>query len=60
MARDLHSDKDWHLSASTGISIINGNEKNYSEIFSAADKSVYVVKNQGRNGFSINETAKQT
>lgn len=60
LARDLHSDKDWHLSASTGISIINGNEKNYSEIFSAADKSVYVVKNQGRNGFSINETAKQT
>lgn len=60
MARDLHSDKEWSLSASTGISIIDGNEKNYPEIFSAADKSVYVVKNQGRNGFSINETAKQT
>lgn len=60
MARDLHSDKDWHLSASIGISIIDGGEKNYSEIFSAADKSVYVVKNQGRNGFSVNETPKQT
>ncbi len=60
MARDLHSDKEWHLSASIGISIIDGGEKNYSEIFSAADKSVYVVKNQGRNGFSVNETEKQT
>ena len=60
MARDLHSDKDWYLSASVGISIVDGGERNYSEIFSAADKSVYIVKNQGRNGFSVNETAKQT
>ena len=60
MARELHSDKEWHLSASVGIAIIDGGEKNYEEIFSAADKSVYVVKNQGRNGFSVNETAKQT
>lgn len=60
MARALHSDKEWHLSASVGIAIIDGGEKNYEEIFSAADKSVYVVKNQGRNGFSVNETAKQT
>ena len=60
IARSLHSDKEWSLSASVGISIIDGVGKNYSEIFSAADKSVYVVKSQGRNGFSINETAKQS
>ena len=59
-ARALHSDKDWSLSASVGISIIDGSKKNYSEIFSAADKSVYVVKSQGRNGFSINSAAKQS
>ncbi|MBR1647373.1 MAG: diguanylate cyclase [Selenomonadaceae bacterium] len=60
MARSLHSDKNWSLSASVGISIIDGSEKNYSEIFAAADKSVYVVKSQGRNGFSVNEAAKQS
>lgn len=60
MACDLHSDKEWHLSASIGISIIDGDEKNYSEIFAAADKSVYVVKSQGRNGFSVNGATKQT
>ena len=60
MACALHSDKEWHLSASIGISIIDSGEKNYSEIFAAADKSVYVVKAQGRNGFSVNGAAKQT
>ena len=60
MACDLHSDKEWHLSASIGISIVDGGEKNYSAIFAAADKSVYVVKSQGRNGFSVNGASKQT
>lgn len=60
MARDLNFDKEVELSASVGIAIFSGNEKNYSEIFSAADKSVYVVKMQGRNGFSVNGTSKQS
>ena len=55
MATDLNfPDKDSNISASIGIAIFNGTKKNYSEIFSAADKSVYAVKAQGRNGFSIN------
>ncbi len=55
MATDLNfPGKELNLSASVGISIFNGSKKNYSEIFSTADKSVYVVKTQGRNGFSIN------
>ena len=60
MARDLNSDKELELSASVGIVIFSGEEKNYSKIFSVADKSVYIVKNQGRNGFSINEQQKNS
>ena len=57
MARELnYSD----ITASVGVAIFDGTEKNYSEVFAAADKSVYVVKAQGRNGFSINGTAKQS
>lgn len=55
MATDLNfPGKELNLSASVGIAIFNGSKKNYSEIFSIADKSVYAVKTQGRNGFSIN------
>ena len=60
MAGDLNLDGKLKLSASVGIAIFNGTEKNYAKIFSTADKSVYTVKSQGRNGFSINEAAKQT
>ena len=61
MATDLNfPDKELNLSASVGIAIFNGTKKNYSEIFSAADKSVYVVKTHGRNGFSINEASKKS
>ena len=60
MARDLNFDKEVELSSSVGIAIFSGSEKNYSEIFSAADKSVYAVKMQGRDGFSINGTSKQS
>ncbi|MBQ3451899.1 MAG: GGDEF domain-containing protein [Selenomonadaceae bacterium] len=57
MARELnYSD----ITASVGVAIFDGAEKNYAEVFAAADKSVYVVKAQGRNGFSINGTAKQS
>lgn len=58
-ATDLNfPDKEFKISASVGIAIFSGAEKNYSEIFSTADKSLYVVKTQGRNGFSINEQEK--
>ena len=60
MARSLNPDKASHISASVGIAIFSGAEKNYSEIFAAADKSVYVVKTQGRDGFSVNGAAKQS
>ncbi len=60
MAQSLHSEKNIQISASIGIKIFDGTEKNYSKIFAAADKSVYVVKTHGRNGFSINEAARQT
>ena len=54
MATDLNfPDKELNLSASVGVAIFSGSEKKYSEIFAIADKSVYVVKAQGRNGFSI-------
>ncbi|MBQ7493896.1 MAG: GGDEF domain-containing protein, partial [Selenomonadaceae bacterium] len=57
MARELnYSD----ITASVGVAIFDGAEKNYAEVFAAADKSVYVAKAQGRNGFSINGTAKQS
>ena len=59
-AQDLHSEKNFQISASIGINIFNGTEKNYAKIFESADKSVYLVKMQGRNGFSINEAEKQT
>ena len=59
-AQNLYSDKELNLSASIGIKIFNGTEKNYSKIFETADKSVYVVKSQGRDGFSINEAEKQS
>ena len=60
MARELKfGEKEMNLSASVGISIFRG-RKNYSEIFTVADKSVYLVKSQGRNGFSVDETAKQS
>lgn len=59
-AQNLHSDEDFRLSASVGIKIFDGAEKNYAKIFETADKSVYAVKTQGRNGFSINEAAKQS
>ena len=59
-ARNLNSDKEIELSASVGVAIFSGAEKNYSKIFSTADKSVYIVKSQGRNGFSVNENAKQS
>ena len=59
MARALFfPDKKLNLSASVGIAFFNGTEKNYSKIFSIADKSLYTVKTQGRNGFSINGSAK--
>ena len=59
-AQNLHSDEDFRLSASVGIKIFDGAEKNYAKIFETADKSVYAVKTQGRNGFSINEAEKQS
>ena len=59
-AQNLHSDNKLRISASIGIKIFDGTEKNYSKIFETADKSVYAVKMQGRDGFSINETAKQS
>ena len=60
MAQSLKfPDKESNISASVGISTFKG-RRNYAEVFSTADKSVYVVKSQGRNGFSLNEAAKQT
>ena len=59
-AQNLHSDNKLRISASIGIKIFDGTEKNYSKIFETADKSVYAVKSQGRNGFSINEAEKQS
>lgn len=47
-------DKKIKLSASVGIAIFSGSEKNYEKIFEMADKSVYIVKSHGKNGFSIN------
>lgn len=61
MARNLKfPNKEVNLSASIGIAIFSGDEKNYSEIFSAADKSVYIVKTQGKNGFSINSSERKS
>lgn len=61
MATDLNfPDKELNLSASVGVAMFSGAEKNYSEIFAIADKSVYVVKTQGRNGFSIDLANKLT
>lgn len=58
----VNTARDWaflgrelKLSASVGVVVFGGSERSYSEIFSVADKSVYAVKNQGRNGFGINE-----
>ena len=58
MAQSLNfPDKESNISASIGISRFKG-KKNYSEVFLTADKSLYIVKSQGRNGFSINEKKK--
>lgn len=60
MARGLKfSGRETELSASVGISIFKGG-KSYAEAFAEADKSLYIVKSQGRNGFSVNETARQS
>ena len=59
MAQKLNSDKELQISASVGIKIFSGAAADYAQIFSAADKSVYAVKTQGRNGFSVNESPKQ-
>ena len=60
MARGLKfSGREAELSASVGISIFKGG-KSYSEAFAEADKSLYIVKSHGRNGFSVNETARQS
>ncbi|MBR5914637.1 MAG: diguanylate cyclase [Selenomonadaceae bacterium] len=47
-------DQKVRLSASIGIVIFSGSEKDYDKIFETADKSVYIVKSHGKNGFSIN------
>lgn len=59
MAQKLNSDKELQISVSVGIRIFSGAAADYAQIFSAADKSVYAVKTQGRNGFSVNESPKQ-
>lgn len=51
--------KELKLSASVGVAVFSGAGKNYAEVFAAADKSVYVVKTHGRNGFSINGAGRQ-
>lgn len=45
--------KDVKLSASIGIAIAPKHGSNYEEIFNKADKSVYVVKENGRDDFHI-------
>ena len=61
MTRNLKfPNKEVYLSASIGIAIFSGEEKSYSEIFSAADESVYIVKTQGKNGFSINSSERKS
>ena len=52
-ARDLSIDGKYpDITASIGITIVT-EQKDYAEIFKAADDSVYLVKSRGRNGFSI-------
>lgn len=46
--------KETNISASVGIAIFYGTEKDYTKIFETADKSVYFVKTNGRNGFKVN------
>ena len=45
--------KDIHISASVGVAIVPNHGKNYDELFKIADKALYRVKSEGRNGYSI-------
>ena len=50
-----YEEKNAGISASIGIATAKGQEMTYEELFSKADKSVYIVKGSGRNGYSYNE-----
>ena len=53
-ARSITIDgKDVHISASVGVAIVPDHGKNYEELFQVADKALYKVKSEGRNGYSI-------
>ncbi len=45
--------KDVHISASVGVAIAPEHGKSYEELFQVADKALYRVKSEGRNGYSI-------
>ena len=45
--------KDVRISASVGVAIVPNHGKSYEELFQVADKALYKVKSEGRNGYSI-------
>ena len=56
MARSLDTGSDEvKVSASIGIAIFPDSAEDYDELFKAADKGVYIVKEAGKDGFHIYE-----
>ncbi len=53
IAREIDIDgENVKISASIGIAVIPYDGLDYEEIFTSADKSLYFVKNNGRDGYS--------
>jgi diguanylate cyclase (GGDEF)-like protein len=56
VARSLNTGSDEvKVSASIGIAIFPDSAEDYDELFKAADKGVYIVKEAGKDGFHIYE-----
>lgn len=45
--------KDVHITASIGVTVVPEHGTAYDELFKVADKALYRVKSEGRNGYSI-------
>jgi len=44
---------DFHITISMGVAIYPENGANYDYLFNAADRALYQVKTEGRDGYSI-------